>query len=301
MLTVINYHYIRENFDSKYPSIFGVTPYAFKEQLLIMKNEGEFIHPSDLINNTDKILHSKNNYLLVTFDDGLKEQFDLALPILEELKIPAVFFVNSLNFENKKVSTVHKIHLLRSIIDPALLLEKINADFKIDFSDSDRNKAHSVYRYDNNLNAELKYILNFTLSFKHQELIINKMFDNYFDETRVLEDLYMSHENLIVLGKKKYLGSHTHSHYPLGLTDEKTIKFELENSKSYLENLSITSIDLLSYPYGTDESCTDKVALLAKKAGYQIGFTTNRGTNTGTENYLLLKRFDCNDLPGGKN
>ncbi|WDF59085.1 polysaccharide deacetylase family protein [Flavobacterium sp. KACC 22758] len=301
MLTVINYHYVRENFNSKYPSIFGVTPYEFKKQLLLLTNKGEFINPPDLVNNIDKVLPSKNNYFFVTFDDGLKEQFDLSLPILDELEIPAVFFVNTLNFENKKVSIVHKIHLLRSIIDPELFLVKINENVKIDFSDVDKNKSHVIYRYDTNLNAELKYILNFKLSFKQQELIVNKMFDNYFDETQVLQDLYMSDQNLQVLGQKKYLGSHTHSHYPLGLTDSETIRFELEHSKKYLEKLTDSKIKMVSYPYGTDEVCTDEVSIIAQNTGYDLGFTTKRGSNIGNENHLLLNRFDCNDLPGGKN
>lgn len=301
MLTVINYHYIRETFNSKYPSIFGVTPSAFKHQLMLMRNEGEFLSTEDVSSDINTILNSKNNYLLVTFDDGLKEQFDVGLPILDELKIPAVFFLNSLNFENNKVSTVHKIHLLRSIIDPELFLRKINQKFKIDFLDFDKNKAQATYRYDSSLNAELKYILNFTLSFRQQELIIDEMFTNYFDETQVLKDLYMSCQNLLVLAEKKYLGSHTHSHYPLGLTDPATIQFELEHSKQYLEKFTNSKINIVSYPYGTDETCTDEVSIIAKSVGYNLGFTTKRGSNIGKENHLLLNRFDCNDLPGGKN
>lgn len=301
MLTAINYHYIREKFDSKYPSIFGVTPTAFKKQLLLMRNKGEFLHPNDIVTDFDNILRSKSNYLLVTFDDGLKEQINFGASILNEINIPAIFFVNSLNFDEKKVSTVHKIHLLRSVIDPEVLLKKVNEGFTIDFSDQDKNKAQAIYRYDDKLSAELKYILNFKLSFKQQELIVKNLFNIYFDETNVLEELYMNHQNLIDLGEKKYLGSHTHNHYPLGLTDSGTIKFELEYSKSYLENLTHSEINIVSYPYGTDETCTNEVSNIAKDCGYKLGFTTKRGNNTGDENNLLLKRFDCNDIPGGKN
>lgn len=301
MLTVINYHYIRENFDSKYPSIFGVTPSGFKKQLLLMKNEGEFLHQNEIIGDLEKVLHSNNNYFLITFDDGLKEQFDLALAILEDIKVSAVFFVNSLNFDEKKVSTVHKIHLLRSVIDSEIFLKSIQQNFNVDFSEAEKIKSYAVYRYDSSLNAELKYILNFKLTFREQEVVINKMFDLYFNESEVLEKLYMNHQNLVDLANKGLLGSHTHSHYPLGLTDIETIKFELENSKRFLESATNSNINMVSYPYGTDETCTEQVAVIAKKAGYKLGFTTNRGSNIGNEDHLLLKRFDCNDLPGGKN
>ena len=301
MLTVSNYHYIRNHFNAKYPSIFGVTPHKFKEQLVLLKNQGEFISPVNLVNNIDDVLKSKENHLFITFDDGLKEQFDLALPILDELNIPAVFFVNSLNFEEKKVSTVHKIHLLRSIITATKILEEISKIEKVSLFDQEKMKAKGIYRYDDEKSAILKYILNFKLTFGQQEVIIKKLFDFYFEENKVLESLYMSESNLKELAKLGYLGSHTHSHLPIGLLSADKIKFELENIRLFFEELTNAKLDLVSYPYGTPEVCTDEVADLAKKAGYKLGFTTNRNINNATQNHLLLHRFDCNDLIGGKN
>jgi len=90
MLTISNYHYIREKYTTKYPSIFGVTPQQFHNQLQLLQSKGDFISAEDLLTNGDIILKSTENYFLITFDDGLKEQFDYALPILEELNVPAV-------------------------------------------------------------------------------------------------------------------------------------------------------------------------------------------------------------------
>jgi len=301
MLTVSNYHYIRNHFNAKYPSIFGVTPNKFKEQLVLLKNQGEFINPVNLVKNIDDVLKSKENHLFITFDDGLKEQFDLALPILDELNIPAVFFVNSLNFEEKKVSTVHKIHLLRSVITATKILEEISKIEEFSLLDQEKMNAKRIYRYDDEKSAILKFILNFKLNLEQQEVIIKKLFDFYFEENKVLESLYMSENNLKELAKLGYLGSHTHSHLPIGLLGADKIKFELENTRLFFEELTNAKLDLVSYPYGTPEVCTDEVATLAKKAGYKLGFTTNRKINTAPQNHLLLHRFDCNDLIGGKN
>jgi len=301
MLTVSNYHYIRNQFETKYPSIFGVSPSEFKQQLMLLKQQGSFISPIDLVNNVDEILNSKANNLLITFDDGLREQFDHALPILNELKIEALFFVNSRNFEEKKVSTVHKIHLLRSIISTREFLVKLNNAVNFYFPFEEKKRAENIYIYDDEKSAWLKYILNFKLNFREQETIIDGLFNNYFDEEEVLKSLYMSEQNIIDLAKKGCLGSHTHSHYPLGLLDSEGIKFELSNSKLFLEKVTNCKIDILSYPYGTSESSTDIVVDSAKADGYKIGFTTKRGINTSAEEHLLLNRFDCNDLIGGKN
>lgn len=298
MLTVCNYHYIRSNYKTKYPSIFGVTPDEFKQQLILLKNQGDFINPNDLIPNLNEILESKENNLFITFDDGLKEQYDLALPILDELNVPAIFFANSINFEERKVSTVHKIHLLRSIISSSEFLDKIK---NISFSDSDKNNATTMYQYDDEKSAVLKYILNFKLNFKQQEEIVESLFDVHFDENAILDSLYMSKQNLKELANIGYLGSHTHSHYPLGLLNSDEIKFELEHAKRYFDNLTNSKIEMVSYPYGTMETCTDEVVNTARSVGYKIGFTTKRGINIFGENFLSLNRFDCNDLIGGKN
>lgn len=301
MLSVSNYHYIREDFKTRYPSIFGVTPKAFKQQLLLLKNEGEFIQSSDLKSNYKEVILSKNNYFFVTFDDGLKEQYDYALPILDELNIDALFFINSINSQKKKVTTVHKIHLLRSVLSPKKFLFEILKFKEIQFSNTEKTKIYECYRFDDKDSAEVKYILNFKIPFLERELFINDLFKIYFIEEEVFKSVYMNDFQIIEIANKGFLGSHSHSHFPLGLLANDEIKYELEYSKKYLEKLTNTSINIISYPYGTEEACTDNVINIAKKAGYTIGFTTKVGVNKGVNNMLSLNRYDCNDLPGGKN
>lgn len=301
MLTVINYHYIRENFEAKFPSIFGVTPNDFKKQLLVLKNQNGFVSPNDLLSNHQEILNSKGNYFFITFDDGLKEQFQLALPILDELQLSAVFFANSRNFQDKKLSTVHKIHLLRAIISPQEFFKKIANQTSINLSDSEKLKAKNCYIYDDSESATLKYLLNFKIKFTVQEAIIESIFNDFFEEDKIREELYMDEKELIQLSQLSFLGSHTHNHYPIGLLENKEIQFELENSKLYFEKLTNSEINMVAYPYGTPEACTNEVAQIAKEIGYKFGFTTSRGVNSLKNNKLLLNRFDCNDLPGGKN
>lgn len=301
MLTISNYHYIRDNFETEFPSIFGVSPMFFRQQLLLLKRTGVFIHPNDLINNLDEILKSEQNYILITFDDGLKEQYDLALPILTELNIPAIFFINTINFIEKKVSLVHKIHLVRSVVSTVVLYEKLVYFTGKNLSLPEVKKAHEFYRFDDNLSAEFKYFLNVLLDYKTQEKFINALFLAYFDEHEILERLYMKTDEIKELIKLGFVGSHAHSHSPLGLFNLETIRQELTISKSYLESLGNATIAFISYPYGTKEAVSGAVARIAKEVGYEFGFTTKVGINSIESNLLLLNRFDCNDLIGGKN
>jgi peptidoglycan/xylan/chitin deacetylase (PgdA/CDA1 family) len=301
MLTVSNYHYIRENFEAKFPSIFGVTPVSFKKQLLLLNETGIFIHPSYLVDNVDEILKSEQNYILITFDDGLKEQFDIALPILTELNIPAIFFINSINHVEKKVSLVHKIHLVRSVVSTVILYEKLIYFTGKNLSLHEVKKAHEFYRFDDYLSAEFKYFLNVLLDYNTQEKFINDLFLTHFDENEVLEKLYMNTNEVIELIKLGFVGSHTHSHFPLGVCNLEIISDELITSKKYLESIGNAEINFVAYPYGTNEAVTETVLEIAKVVGYKLGFTTKIGVNESESNLLLLNRFDCNDLIGGKN
>lgn len=301
MLQVVNYHYIRNNFDAKYPSIFGVTPLQFKKQLKLLLNQGDIISPSDFSIHFKEMITSKGNYYLLTFDDGLKEQFDLAFTILRDEDLKAIFFLNSINFEEKKVSTVHKIHLLRSILSPNQFLNFLDEMQAGKLLAEEIEKAHKNYRFDDASSAELKYLLNFKIPLDKQELLLNAIFKQFFNENEIVEKLYMTESQIQTLSDLNCLGSHSHSHFPLGRLSEDTIKFELEHSKKYFEKITNNPISMIAYPYGTDESCSDLVAELAKKAKYSFGFTTKKGTITMSQNQLLLNRFDCNDVIGGKN
>lgn len=301
MITVSNYHYIRESFSTPYPSIFGVTPTAFKQQLRLIENEGDLITPTEFLANYDELVTSKDNYFFITFDDGLKEQFDFALPILDELGMQAIFFANSMNTEECRVSTVHKIHLLRSVLPSHMLLEYLKEQKITMLNQLELEQARTNYRFDDAASAELKYLLNFKISFDVQELLVQSIFEKYFSESEILESLYMSKSQLQYLANIDCLGSHTHTHYPLGLLSEDKLIYELEHSKNFLEEISGKAIQMIAYPYGTPEACTDLVADAAKEVGYLYGFTTKKGIIEGSQNKLLLNRFDCNDVIGGKN
>lgn len=304
MLAVSNYHYIREDFKTPYPSIFGLTPLAFRNQLLAIKARGEYVHPNDLLANPQTYLSSKKLFFLITFDDGLREQYKLAKPILDDLEIPALFFVNSINYIEKKVSQVHKIHILRSKIPPADFLQHIhqfNSGTATTLSLEERARALTHYNYDTLESAQIKYILNFKISLAQQTALINAIFSTYEDEKDIAQSLYMTTAQLQDLADQGLLGSHTHSHLPLGMLKERVICAEIKKTKDYLETLTKKAVPYISYPYGSLEACASPVATLAKEAGHHIGFTMQRAINTGVEDPLLLKRLDCNDLPLGKN
>ena len=303
MLTVINYHYIREDFSAPFPSIFGVTPDSFEKQIVLMNIIGQFITPDYLVDNIDFILKSDDNYILVTFDDGLKEQYEIAKPILDKYNIKALYFINSINHIEKEVSLVHKIHLVRSQIEPTVFLKYIEinlADSDIKLSEIEKEKAIFHYNYDTTDSACLKYLLNFKLTSTQLKSVIDNIFSEKFDSEKTCRDLYMNRQQLQHLANGNMLGSHSHSHFALGLLSPEDIESEMSKTIKFLNSFKKNDYLTISYPYGAKEACSSPVPETAAALGHKIGFTMERGSNVFNADKLLLKRFDCNDLLGGK-
>lgn len=297
MLAVANFHYIRKQFKSKYPSIFGLTPDQFRKQLKELSKYGIFVSQQEIIEG----IPEAKKAILITFDDGLKEQFEVARPILQEMKIPFVCFVNTSNFTEGKVSLVHQIHLLRSLIAPAQLQKKIKEQAAIGLSEEEKNKALTHYNYDENEVAKLKYLLNFKINSSKLEKIITPLFTEYFNEKETASEIYMSQKQLLELWSENSLGSHGHRHDPLGLLSTEKVKYDLEKSQEFFVNNFGGKAQSFSFPYGSFEACKGLSQILLS-CGFKLAFSMERAVNKNSSaNALLLARYDCNDLPGGKN
>ncbi|HET7361702.1 MAG TPA: polysaccharide deacetylase family protein, partial [Salinimicrobium sp.] len=267
-------------------------------QLEKLAKQGRFISQEELLRFKNKAFDK--NYILITFDDGLKEQFQLAKPILDEIGIPFLCFINTSNFQETTVSLVHKIHLLRSRIAAEALLESLSKTFYTDLGHKERKLAIAHYNYDDEQTAVLKYLLNFKLDNTEQRNFIEQEFLRYFDEKKVVSDLYMEEDMLNELSFVNSLGSHSHHHLPLAKLPVWQIEEELVATQKFFKQEFKKNAQALSYPYGSYESCVGLSGLL-KKHGFELAFTMERGVNKEIfPGEMLLSRFDCNDLPGGK-
>jgi peptidoglycan/xylan/chitin deacetylase (PgdA/CDA1 family) len=302
MLICVNYHYIRKSFDAKYPSIFGITPDAFEHQILELSKLGKFISADYLayVIESGRVLDGL--YFLITFDDGLKEQMNLAVPILDRLGIPAVFFANSATFTESRVEYVHKIHLIRSVVDPKELSNLVKVELpllgKLEMK-AIRAKGVEHYKYDTPDTAELKYLLNFILKKEQLDILIDKTFESFFSEPEVNDTLYMSVGDITYLAKRGMLGSHGHTHVPMGLQTAEHKLREIVGSGERLKELTGCFPKAFSFPYGSLNSvlgCKDYLT----KGGYQFALTMERAINQDLKQPFGLSRFDNNDMPLGK-
>lgn len=103
-----------------------------------------------------------------------------------------------------------------------------------------------------------------------------------------LNYMYWDQVGEIVQSGLVEIGSHGVSHQSLSSLDPKQAEWEIQQSKSMLENKLGITITSIAYPYGHYNSV---VADIAKSAGYTSALTTNEGTNENTKEKFTLKRI----------
>lgn len=306
MLIVTNYHYVRDRFDTPYAGIHGETPERFEAQIERLGRAGTFVSIDQV---RDAVLGGTplpRRAILVSFDDGLREQFDHAWPVLVRRGVPGVFFINTAPIADRVVSVVHKIHILRAHISPADFRDRLTAASAatgVDIArDVDLDAAQAHYQFDETAAAEVKYLLNFVLTRAARDRLIEWCFESAFPgrEEEMSSALYMSVEQVSELGAHGCVGTHAHQHVPLGLLDEAEVRYQIVRSLDLLEAWTGRRPFALSYPYGSAEASSLAAGRVARSVGIDVAFTIERAANADLKTPLHLARFNCNNLPGGK-
>jgi peptidoglycan/xylan/chitin deacetylase (PgdA/CDA1 family) len=88
MIAIFNYHSIgSEKYD------YSVTPELFEKQLLLIRKHFKIVRLRDLLPFFESKTMPPEDLAVITFDDGLKDNYTNALPILTKFQIPATLFL----------------------------------------------------------------------------------------------------------------------------------------------------------------------------------------------------------------
>ncbi len=305
-ILVVTYHFLSgEVFPGE--GVHPLGPERFREQVERLARSSCFLSLEDLGDGKRPPLGTARRYVLLTFDDGLAEQFGIAWPILEGMGIPGAFFPCTFPLQTGKLLHVHRLHALRSAMaDPDLLAFFLELAESLGFEESarailSREGTAAPYPYDAPEARALKSLFNYTLPLAEREALSALAFERVWgDEAAWAERLYMVPGMMRELARNGCLGTHTHAHRPLSRLPLEGIRQEIRESLDLLEKTAGIRPRSVSYPYGNSLAVSTEVIGAAAECGMRCGFTTERKLNfTGTDP-LRLARFDAEDLPPGK-
>ena len=90
---VLNYHRVGDGSGSMFDrGLWSSAVEAFADQLRFCKAHGDVIGPGDL---PHVLARRRGRYILITFDDGYRDNYEVAFPIVTSERVPATFFVTT--------------------------------------------------------------------------------------------------------------------------------------------------------------------------------------------------------------
>jgi len=305
MLIAVNFHYVRSSFDDPYPGIHGMTPRQLEDQLNLLSKAGIYVSAGQILDAVRGVVPLPDRAIVVTFDDGLREQYETAWPVLQRMGIPAIFFVNTAPIVHTTISSVHKIHMIRASFDPCQVVNVLHQEagrlgIAMDMHIDD-TKVMGQYKYDGLDTARLKYLLNFLLAPSDRDRVVEACFQQLFpnSEARISKSLYMDVSQVEDLAACGCIGTHAHEHLPLGVLPSDVAQEQIELSATYLKRWTGEIPFALSYPYGSIEACSLEAGTIANESGVEFAFTMERAANIDLQRPMFLARFSSSDLPGG--
>jgi|TARA_B110000467_G_scaffold76370_1_gene69134 peptidoglycan/xylan/chitin deacetylase (PgdA/CDA1 family) len=303
---IVAYHYVRPIKNSQYPEIKGLELEEFKKQIEYFRKEFNFITAKQMI---DCIYENRNipdRSILLTFDDGLKDNYLHVFPILKKFKIQGLFFPPVKPIIEKIVLDVHKIHFIlamcknkKQIID--IIFKQIN-QYKNEYNLQDPSSYYSQLAKKNRFDTDeiifIKRILQRELPLKLRKIIIQTLFKKFVttNEKDFSENLYLSIEEIKEMKESDmYFGSHGYSHVWFSYLSEHEKEVEVEESLKFFHKLGINTNNLIMcYPYGDYDK---EIINHLKKRNFKAGLTVKMGDSRLDKlNAFSLERYDTNDF-----
>ena len=262
-------------------SMAASTEYLEQLILTLKQRKYEFVSMDEVLIRLKK---PKSKFVCFSFDDGYADNLSYGLPLFEKYEIPFIVYP-SLNLLNGDLIRWWDILEQQILTDTWVKYEFPTHTISLKTETLDEKKQawwkirSSFLEWEGKLNRS--EIL--------QLLAIDEQWNNLFTRSVAIPEFRLAELKNHRLFK---IGSHTVNHLPLKKLPEEQVRFELQESKRYLENLMDCEVRHLAYPYGSPNECGEREYKIAKECGYLSGVTFNPGNITGNNlNSFALPRF----------
>jgi peptidoglycan/xylan/chitin deacetylase (PgdA/CDA1 family) len=216
----------------------------------------------------------------LTFDDGYRDNVEVALPVLQEHGLPATFFVATGFLNGQVMWNDRLLHIIRHWPMEPIDLRSWGVPLVPMTTQSERQKAHSIlFRWLRRIGLE------------GREEMLERLEGNL--PPSPLSPLMMTDSDVTDLAAAGMeVGCHTASHPILTRVDDATVQREIEESRACLERLVGTPIRFFAYPNGVpiDDYGPQHVDIV-RELGFEAAFSTAWGAARKTSDPFQLPRF----------
>jgi len=203
----------------------------------------------------------------LTFDDGWKDNYSVALPLARAHRLPLTIFVCTGLLDRETPFWPERVVRILRASDPAITTDEIEGVIEVlkQKTPTDRDVTIARLAESASVGAEARSDADRTFGW---------------------------HEAATMRLEGVRFGSHTHTHEIATSIDGVALREELRQSKREIERRLRTRCDLLAYPNG---NCSRDAARIAVEEGFRFAFTTHRGPWTASTDPMAIPRVNTSE------
>ncbi len=268
----------------------SITPELFEKQIAYISKNYNIIDFHNL-DQADFLKNQKKEPVIITFDDGYRDFYIYAFPILKKYKAPATVFLATGYTGTKNLIWYDKLASVLLCATKRPNLEPDRAPCEIN---------RQILRFFNAKEDQHQEIINYIVQNlkKIKPGAREKIIKNLENECKprfsdkIKTRLMLSWDEVRFMSENGItFGSHTVSHPVLSGLSYADAKREIMESQKTIEEKIQKPVNLFAYPYGKKEDYSQKTINILKNAGFKYACTTIKGDeNLNPDSPFELKR-----------
>ena len=276
-LTIVMYHRVLDRPDSLAP--FTPTAQIFDWHMETLANGFNVLPLSEAI---DRLIKRSlpPRAACITFDDGYRDNFTVASPVMQRYGLPATIFVATGFLDGGLMWNDSVIETVRHA--PGASIDASSLGLGVHPITSDAERLQAIHTLIN----QLKY-----LPFADRLAHVNEL--SAIIGTALPADLMLSTADVIAARRTNIeIGAHTVNHPILTQISDSQTRIELAESKATLESILKEKINLFAYPNGRpDLDYALRHANMVKEAGFKMAVSTASGAASAESDLFQLPRY----------
>ncbi len=216
----------------------------------------------------------------ITFDDGYRDNFTVASPVMQRYGLPSTIFVSTGFLDGGRMWNDSVIEAVRRAPGTVIDAQKLGLGTHSVATDAERSQT--IHK----LLDQLKY-----LPFAERLARVKKLCELIGAELPT--DLMLSTLDVIAARRANIeIGAHTVNHPILTQIDDQQARNEMTESKVRLEEILKEKITLFAYPNGRpDQDYATRHAQMVKEVGFKMAVSTASGAASAASDLYQLPRY----------
>lgn len=288
-IRMLAYHRIMNYDESTFPfdlELISATPESFRDQVNFIKKHYHPITFTELAELTQKGLRPPKNAVIITFDDGFIDNYEVAYPILKEANVPATIFISTQYIGGEDTFWFDELaYAVKKVHDSDISFNFNDQEFSIPAVDQEEKHdclisiLNWIKRVPNADRLEFMKQLRTIIPIEEKSSLLSKPMS--WDQIKELDANGIE------------IASHACTHPILSQLSYEELAQEVSDSKKKIEEMLNKPCVAISYPVGEAHAYNQAVTDAVKEAGYIFGCTYESGHNkihSLTDSPFLLRR-----------